>query len=50
LQSLLFRVTANDPGTYAKAVAVISVAVLLASIVPLRRAARVDPMIVLRYE
>jgi putative ABC transport system permease protein len=50
LQSLLYRVTANDPATYASAVAVISAAVLLASVVPLRRAARVDPMIVLRYE
>jgi putative ABC transport system permease protein len=50
LRSLLFRVTVNDPATYVSAVAVISAAVLLASIVPLRRAARVDPMIVLRYE
>jgi putative ABC transport system permease protein len=50
LQSLLYRVKAYDPGTYLGAMAVICAAVLLASIVPLRRAARVDPMIVLRYE
>jgi len=50
LQSLLYHVTANDPATYVSAVAVISAAVLLASVVPLRRAARVDPMIMLRYE
>jgi ABC-type antimicrobial peptide transport system permease subunit len=50
LQSLLFRVTANDPATYAGAVTVICVAVLAASLVPLRRATRVDPIIVLRYE
>jgi putative ABC transport system permease protein len=50
LQSLLFRVTANDPATYAGAVTVICMAVLVASLVPLRRATRVDPIIVLRYE
>jgi ABC-type antimicrobial peptide transport system permease subunit len=50
LQSLLYRVKAYDPATYMSAVAVICAAVLLASIIPLRRAARVDPMIVLRYE
>jgi putative ABC transport system permease protein len=50
LQSLLYRVKAYDPATYVSAVAVICAAVLLASIIPLRRAARVDPMIVLRYE
>ena len=50
LQSLLYRVKAYDPATYLGAMAVICAAVLLASIVPLRRAARVDPMIVLRYE
>jgi len=49
-QSLLYRVTANDPLTYISAVIVICAAVLLASFVPLRRAAKVDPMIVLRYE
>ncbi len=50
LQSLLYHVTANDPATYAGAAVVIATAVLLASVVPLRRAAKVDPMIVLRYE
>jgi len=50
LQSLLYHVTANDPATYLGAAAVICAAVLLASVVPLRRAAKVDPMIVLRYE
>lgn len=50
MQSLLYRVTANDPLTYISAVVVICAAVLLASFVPLRRASKVDPMIVLRYE
>jgi predicted permease len=50
LQSLLYRVKAYDPATYASAMALMCAVVLLASIVPLRRAAKVDPMIVLRYE
>jgi putative ABC transport system permease protein len=50
LQSMLYRVKAYDPGTYASAMALMCAVVLLASIVPLRRAAKVDPMIVLRYE
>lgn len=50
LQSLLYRVTANDVSIYLVSVAVMVVAVLLASVVPLRRATKVDPMIVLRYE
>jgi len=49
-ESLLYRVTANDPSTYVLSVVVIFIAVLLASLVPLRRATKVDPMIVLRYE
>lgn len=50
LQSLLYRVKAYDPATYVSAMALMCAVVLLASVVPLRRAARVDPMIVLRYE
>lgn len=50
LESLLYRITPNDVSTYLVSVAVMLVAVLLASVVPLRRATKVDPMIVLRYE
>jgi len=50
LSSMLWRVSTNDPATYIVAVLVLVAAILLASLVPLRRAARVDPMIVLRYE
>ncbi len=50
LASLLYRVSTNDPATYLVAVLVLAAAILLASLVPLRRAMGVDPMIVLRYE
>lgn len=50
LSSILYRVSASDPAAYVIAVLVLVVAILLASLVPLRRATRVDPMIVLRYQ
>jgi ABC-type antimicrobial peptide transport system permease subunit len=50
LASLLYRVSTNDPVTYILAVVVLVGAILLASLVPLKRAIGVDPMIVLRYE
>jgi len=50
LSKVLFGVSASDPTTYLVAVAVLCSVVLLASLVPLRRATAVDPMVVLRYE
>jgi ABC-type antimicrobial peptide transport system permease subunit len=50
LSGLLNGVAANAPIDYVVLVSAIVLAILLASFVPLRRATRVDPMLVLRYE
>lgn len=50
IQNILFGVSARDPITYAIVGAVIGVVSLAATLVPARRATRVDPMIALRAE
>ena len=49
-KSFLFQLEANDPRAFLAAVAVLAVAALVASVVPARRAAGVDPMVALRAE
>jgi hypothetical protein len=49
-QSLLFGVEAGDPLALAAAAALLTVVMLGAAYIPVRRASRVDPMNVLRYE
>jgi predicted permease len=50
LRSLLFGVTATDPLTLLISVVVLALAALLATSIPLWRAARVNPVIALRWE
>jgi len=48
--SFLFNVSATDPATFVGISALIAGVTFLASYIPARRAAKVDPLVALRYE
>jgi macrolide transport system ATP-binding/permease protein len=50
MRSMLFGVTAWDPGILAAVTGVLAAVTLLASFIPARQATKVDPMVALRYE
>ena len=50
MRSLLFEVSATDPGTFAVMAGLLAVVGMAACWVPAWRAMRMDPMVALRYE
>ena len=50
IRNQLFGLSAIDPVTFVSAIVVVSGTILVATLLPARRATRVDPVVALRYE
>ncbi len=50
VSNFLYGLTARDPATMVIATALLAVVTIIASVLPARRASKVDPMVALRYE
>jgi putative ABC transport system permease protein len=50
LSSLLYGISASDPAIFLGVSALVTLVVLLANVLPARRAAKIDPIVALRYE
>ena len=50
MSGMLFQVKASDPAVYVMVAILLAVVALVASYIPARRAARIDPLIAIRQE
>ena len=50
MSTVLYRVSPTDPATLVAVTLVLALVALVAALVPARRATRVNPLVVLRYQ